>query len=158
MDFDSILPHVGGFGRYQKFVIICVLLPAAIPCAFHAYSQLFIASRPDHWCAVPELYKWYSEYPEILKNLSIPFEYRDGSFRHSECRVYVRNYSEISRNIETNGSEFLNELLTAGQNLTTTDCKNGWIYERHLFESTVITQVYWAKLQPFSNVVIKYGL
>lgn len=36
MDFDSVLPDVGAFGPYQKYIII-TLLPAVLPCAFHAY-------------------------------------------------------------------------------------------------------------------------
>lgn len=68
MDFDKVLSDVGSFGLYQK-VIISVLMPAVLPCAFHAYSQLFIASMPDHWCRVPELEKWTSFIPNIIKNL-----------------------------------------------------------------------------------------
>jgi len=37
MDFDAVLPEVGSFGLYQKLVICLVLLPAILPCAFHAY-------------------------------------------------------------------------------------------------------------------------
>lgn len=88
MDFDSILPDVGSFGLFQKLVIT-MLLPAVLPCAFHAYrylfllkfriikevifeiifSQLFIASRQNHWCRVPELEPWVQDYPELVKNI-----------------------------------------------------------------------------------------
>lgn len=37
MDFDEVLKEVGAFGLYQKIIICSVLLPAALPCAFHAY-------------------------------------------------------------------------------------------------------------------------
>lgn len=42
MAFDDVLNDVGSFGLYQKFVI-GILMPAVLPCAFHAYRyQLFI--------------------------------------------------------------------------------------------------------------------
>lgn len=68
MDFDAVLPDVGSFGIYQK-LIITMLLPAVLPCAFHAYSQLFIASRQPHWCRIPELEPWALDYADIVKNL-----------------------------------------------------------------------------------------
>lgn len=67
MDFDAILEDVGEFGRYQKLVIYLVLLPAVIPCGFHAYAQLFMAADVKHWCKVPELEAL--DNPELAKNL-----------------------------------------------------------------------------------------
>ena len=55
MDFDNILPDVGEYGKYQKLMVWFVLLPGMIPCGFHAYNQLFMATVPKHQCLVPEL-------------------------------------------------------------------------------------------------------
>ncbi|KAF2364329.1 Major facilitator sugar transporter-like [Trinorchestia longiramus] len=57
LDFDDLLPHVGEFGKYQKLLVFLVCLPACIPCGIHAFSQLFMAPVPEHWCKVggPEL-------------------------------------------------------------------------------------------------------
>lgn len=55
MDLDEVLPVVGEFGKYQKLLLFLVCLPACIPCGFCAFSQLFMADVPDHWCKVPQL-------------------------------------------------------------------------------------------------------
>lgn len=67
MDVDDILLMVGDFGKYQKLILWLVLLPGVIPCGFHAYNQIFMASIPDHWCYVPELEKLSNK--ELIKNL-----------------------------------------------------------------------------------------
>ena len=46
MDFDDILPDVGEYGKYQQLMVWLVLLPGMIPCGFHAYNQLFMATVP----------------------------------------------------------------------------------------------------------------
>lgn len=132
MDFDSVLPDVGSFGVYQKLVIIFVLLPALIPCAFHAYSQLFIAARPDYWCAAPDE---LAEFPVgVAKNASIPRVLRDGQWRYAQCQMYDQNYSRIA------------ELLRRGLNIEVEaveadvrPCER-WSYDRSVFGSTVISE------------------
>lgn len=50
MDFDKILIDFGEYGPYQKQLIWLIVLPCVLPCGFHAYNQLFMASTPEHWC------------------------------------------------------------------------------------------------------------
>ncbi|KAJ8867927.1 hypothetical protein PR048_031736 [Dryococelus australis] len=69
MDLDAILPDVGEFGAYQQLLLWLVLLPAVLPNAFHAYNQLFMASRPDHWCRHPALDAPSNLSVEVVKQL-----------------------------------------------------------------------------------------
>lgn len=69
MEFDNVLSEIGEFGTYQKLVIYLVLLPAVLPCGFHAYAQLFMAADPDHWCKIPELEKWDETNTNLIKNI-----------------------------------------------------------------------------------------
>lgn len=55
LDFDDFLPHIGEFGRYQKFLFF-LMLPFAFFVAFTYFSQIFITLVPEkHWCRIPEL-------------------------------------------------------------------------------------------------------
>lgn len=141
MDFDSVLPDVGSFGLYQKLVICFVLLPALIPCAFHAYSQLFIAARPNHWCHITELESWVNEpiYTDFIKDISIPLEIRDGKLRHSKCEMYTRNYTQI-RDMLAQRTPLSYVRSSIEQINTTVPCTNGWNYDSSIFTSTVISE------------------
>ena len=55
MDFDDILPDVGEYGKYQKLMVWFVFLPGMIPCGFHAYNQLFMATIPKSHCFIANL-------------------------------------------------------------------------------------------------------
>ncbi|XP_063704747.1 beta-alanine transporter [Culicoides brevitarsis] len=142
MDFDSVLPDVGAFGLYQKLVICFVLLPALIPCAFHAYSQLFIAARPEHWCRIPELATWENDanFSDFVKELSIPMEMRDGKMRFSKCEMFARNYSEIRELLTQNVPMSFVRNSVEGSNVSTISCKNGWNFDESVFKATVISE------------------
>lgn len=148
MDFDNVLNDVGAFGLYQK-LIIAVLMPAVLPCAFHAYSQLFIASMPNHWCRIPELEQWSSRMPNLVKNLSIPLMQRDGQMKYSQCQMYSRNYTDIVGFLHTtdtslindNGEFYFEPLDYAAANFEIVDCKHGWVYDRTMFPNTVVMEV-----------------
>lgn len=166
MDFDTILDEVGSFGIYQKVVICFVLLPAALPCAFHAYrwnnyiiivytcfqliynwpcSQLFIAATPKHWCRVPELDPWALDYMHLVKNLSIPLVLKNGEYQYSECEMYKRNYTEIVRYLEHRAPMDLIfgrvQSIEDPTGAPIIKCNNGWKYDKSMYPVTVASEV-----------------
>lgn len=55
MDFDDLLPHIGEFGTYQKWLFV-LMIPFAFSVAFVYFTQIFLTLVPEeHWCRVPEL-------------------------------------------------------------------------------------------------------
>ncbi|XP_045766774.1 beta-alanine transporter [Maniola jurtina] len=131
MDFDAILEDVGEFGRYQKLVIYFILLPAVIPCGFHAYAQLFMAADVQHWCRVPELEAL--EDPELARNISIPLELKNEQLEYSSCTMYNLNYTDIVSNypnIEDNQDK----------QVETIPCSDGWVYEMNTYKNTVVIE------------------
>lgn len=137
MDFDSLLPEIGAFGRYQKILIGVVLIPTVFPCAFQAYSQLFIAATPDHFCRIPELDDWFDKFPDQVRGVAIPsIALKTGELKFDRCRMFDRNYTEINENFE----EFISGNRTKSAPLV--NCRNGWHYDKVLYPSTVVTKVY----------------
>ena len=47
MKFDSVLPLIGEFGRYQKRVYLLLCLPA-ISCALHKLAWVFLGAKVAH--------------------------------------------------------------------------------------------------------------
>lgn len=140
MDYDSLLPLVGAFGRYQKILIGVVLVPTVFPCAFQAYSQLFIAATPNHWCRTPALDQWLATHPDLVRELSIPSTVQaNGQVRYEQCSMFQRNYTEIN-------GRFL-EYVATGVGGNSSDraplvpCRDGWQYDRTLYPSTVVSEV-----------------
>lgn len=135
MDYDVLLPEIGAFGRYQKILIGIVLIPTVFPCAWNAYSQLFIAAIPGHHCRVPELDGWFEKYPELVKQLTIPVE--GSSLKYSQCEVFNRNYTEINARFQ--------DIVDSNWNVSSAEgivkCQNGWHYDQTLYPSTAASQV-----------------
>ncbi|XP_063363529.1 beta-alanine transporter [Cydia amplana] len=121
MDFDAILEDVGGWGRYQKLVVYGVLLPAVLPCGFHAYAQLFMAAELPHWCAPPPHLD-----PQDARNLSIPMELRNGVLQYSQCSMYELN-SSLSQ-------------LPEPADRRVVPCTHGWHYDRSVYKNTVVSE------------------
>ena len=53
-DFDDILEHVGGWGRFQYFTTLVFFLFNMF-LGYVYYSPILTVFTPPHWCAVPDL-------------------------------------------------------------------------------------------------------
>ncbi|XP_030746829.1 beta-alanine transporter isoform X2 [Sitophilus oryzae] len=130
MDLDEILPSIGEFGKYQKLVVWFILLPAVFPCGFNAYSQLFMATVPNHWCRLPNASG--VDY-DLLKNISIPFEsHANNKSKFSQCLMYDLNYDSI--NIVNAAA------IDRIRNGSTVLCKNGWTYDVDDVRQSVVSE------------------
>lgn len=55
VDFDDLLPYIGSFGTYQKYLFL-LMAPYTVFYVFVYFTQIFITLIPnDYWCNVPEL-------------------------------------------------------------------------------------------------------
>lgn len=91
-DFDDILPYVGGFGLFQKRMLL-ISLPINCFLAVVYMAQIYQTLVPEHWCFIPELSDL--EDPDVRRNLSIPLEERDGRLVYSRCRRYDVNLTQV---------------------------------------------------------------
>ncbi|XP_023230328.1 carcinine transporter-like [Centruroides sculpturatus] len=127
MDFDDVLPHIGGYGRYQIFFFSFIVIPSNILSGFGYINFLFVSGIPDHWCFVPEL-QFLSL--ELQKNLSIPTEEVDGTRRYSKCLMFDVNYTQI-----------LQYYNNSRRNWPKVKCRHGWNYERSVYDTTLISEM-----------------
>ncbi|XP_014665354.1 PREDICTED: organic cation transporter protein-like isoform X2 [Priapulus caudatus] len=129
LDFDDVLPHIGGWGKYQKLLFWLICVPAALPCAFHGFVQVFMNAIPPHWCHVPEL----AGFPlEAQKNLSLPYEEQLGELVPSQCNMYDIDYVQLVRE---------NVTWVANVSWPKVPCTRGWRYEHKLYDETVTTEM-----------------
>ncbi|XP_055844858.1 carcinine transporter-like [Episyrphus balteatus] len=127
IDFDDLLPMVGEFGLYQKFLFVC-MIPFAFFVAFVYFAQIFITLVPEeHWCSVPEL-----EHLDVTERLalSIPLE-ADG---YSKCSMYGVNFTEM----------LAKGIKVADPSWPIVPCQRGWTYNfTEIPYETVATEQNW---------------
>ncbi|XP_058469882.1 organic cation transporter protein [Solea solea] len=119
MNFDEILCHIGGFGRFQKTLYVWICLPQ-IFLAFHMLVSVFTGAAPPHLC---------------------------GSTRPSAAAPAFSNFSlvtvpdgrpELSCTFSLNHSDSVTTETTNRQ--PTGRCQGGWDYSTETFKSTVVTE------------------
>ena len=67
-DFDDILDHVGGWGRFQYQITVVNLLFNMF-LGYVYYSPILTVFTPPHWCAVPQLGNLSQD---LRREISIP--------------------------------------------------------------------------------------
>ncbi|OQV25356.1 Carcinine [Hypsibius exemplaris] len=131
MDFDVILGDVGEFGRYQKLLLVFVILPACLPGGFHGFSQIFSVATPeDYWCRIPNADIYNLSTGEVHQML--PFD--NVTKQHSRCKMYDVNYAKalLYKNYT--------ELRGHTPPFSEVSCKHGWDFNHTAYQSTVVTE------------------
>ncbi|XP_075043848.1 solute carrier family 22 member 20-like [Mixophyes fleayi] len=122
MGFNDLLQTVGGLGCFQVLNTAMLLIPMFFM-ASHNFLQNFTAAIPTHRCRLPALDNSTSIDNQSILAAFIPF---DGNQNSKSCLQYKN--SELA--IWTNGT-FKNN---------TEPCKDGWVYDKSVFSSTIVTE------------------
>ncbi|KAH8259314.1 hypothetical protein KR026_002200 [Drosophila bipectinata] len=127
LDFDDILPLIGEFGRYQKFLFIC-MIPFSFFVAFVYFSQIFLTLIPEqHWCHVPEL-----DGLDVEARLALSIPMVNGEYNN--CYMYDVNYTEV----------LAQGKVMADPKWPRVKCRHGWSYNfTEIPYSTVATEQNW---------------
>ncbi|EEB16195.1 organic cation transporter, putative [Pediculus humanus corporis] len=130
LDLDDVLPEIGEFGKYQKYLFWFVCLPACIPCGFCAFNQIFMSGVPEHWCKIPSLMNLQ---PEKRKQLGIPLEDEENHI-YSSCFRF--NLSWINFTFLDDYENMSDVTSSSGKNVE--PCFDGWEYNKSTIESSVV--------------------
>ncbi|XP_075692936.1 solute carrier family 22 member 6-A-like [Rhinoderma darwinii] len=122
MGFNDLLEIVGGQGRFQVINTTVLLIPMLFM-ACHNFLQNFSAAIPAHRCWIPGVDNTTANYNQSNLVAFIPLHGDQNAksctrFRNSEL-LYWKNYT-IKNNTEL--------------------CKDGWVYDKSAFSSTIVTE------------------
>jgi len=123
MGYDDVIPHLGGFGRYQRRIYILVCLPAIL-CAFHKLAGVFLQAKPNHRCVLPFEDGTNATYEYDRWNMSYPFD--DLTNKTSTCKYFISNFTE----------EYFAENIPATESI---EC-NKWYYDKSKFDTSIVTE------------------
>ncbi|KAH8018611.1 hypothetical protein HPB51_009050 [Rhipicephalus microplus] len=134
MDLDELLPEIGAFGPYQKWIYFLLCIPATLPSVFTLFSSIFVSATPRHWCRVPEMEALKGRFsPELLVSISIP-QRTNGVFE--SCLMYDLNYTALVHRALDEGT-----LPQPNESWAMRACDNGWVYDTTYYDDTLVTQV-----------------
>ncbi|CAH2325227.1 solute carrier family 22 member 20-like [Pelobates cultripes] len=122
MGFNDILENIGGISRFQILHTAMLLLPMFFM-ACHNFLQNFTAAVPAHHCKVALMDNGTGEYGSVDFSPFIPV---DENQKPNTCLRYREAHLDIWTN---------NSLPNS-----TEPCDDGWVYDKSVFSSTIITE------------------
>lgn len=134
MEFDDLLPEIGEFGPYQKWIYFLLCIPATLPSVFTLFNSIFISATPDHWCRVPELDLLNGSFTnDTLKMLFIP---KTAAEEFENCEMYDLNYTAIVLDVLAGGTVPSPDPFWPRKR-----CEHGWNFDTTYFDNTLVTEV-----------------
>ncbi|XP_077915229.1 solute carrier family 22 member 20-like, partial [Halichoerus grypus] len=122
MAFTDLLDSLGGVGRFQLVCTALLLLPCAL-LACHNFLQNFTAAVPGHHCRGPV-------------NHTVAATNRSGGWLRATVPLDQLGAPEPCRRF-TEPQWALLSPNTSGHGAATEGCKDGWVYDRSVFPSTI---------------------
>lgn len=126
MAFTDLLDALGGVGRFQFVYTALLLLPCGL-LACHTFLQNFTAAAPPHYCQRP------ANHTEATTNDS-------GAWLRATIPLNQHGVPEPCQRY-TEPQWALLKSNTSSLGLATEDCKDGWVYDRSIFPSTIVMEV-----------------
>uniref|UniRef100_A0A8C8R5Z1 Major facilitator superfamily (MFS) profile domain-containing protein n=1 Tax=Pelusios castaneus TaxID=367368 RepID=A0A8C8R5Z1_9SAUR len=135
MTFAELLEQVGSMGHFQIIHVMLLVLPILLM-ASHNILQNFTAATPRHHChiAVVANYTCNDNFTDLLAcqellRVSIPM---DVNQQPEKCLRFISPQWQFLLDA--------NATTTNGSEMDTEPCQDGWIYDRSVFTSTIITE------------------
>ncbi|EDM12548.1 gene model 963, (NCBI) (predicted) [Rattus norvegicus] len=125
MAFTDLLDALGGVGRFQLVYTALLLLPCGL-LACHTFLQNFTAAAPPHHCQHP------ANYTEATTNDS-------GAWLRATIPLNQHGVPEPCQRY-TEPQWALLEPNTSSHGVATEGCKDGWVYDRSIFPSTIVME------------------
>ncbi|KAM4017103.1 solute carrier family 22 member 6-A-like [Anomaloglossus baeobatrachus] len=122
MGFNDVLEIVGGLGRFQVINTAMLFIPM-IFMASHSFLQNFSAAIPAHRCRIPGVDNSTVIYNQSDLAAFIPLDENQNAKR---CLRFTN-----SEHLYWKNGTFQRE---------TECCKDGWVYDRSAFSSTIVTE------------------
>uniref|UniRef100_A0A8C3IGK1 Major facilitator superfamily (MFS) profile domain-containing protein n=1 Tax=Chrysemys picta bellii TaxID=8478 RepID=A0A8C3IGK1_CHRPI len=147
MSFAELLDHVGGMGRFQIIYAILLAIPVFMMDS-HNLLQNFTAATSEHHCQVhininntPYTNLTEKLAAKDLLRVSIPM---DSNLQPEKCHRFVTTQWQL---LDSNAT------VTNLTELETEPCADGWVYDKSIFTSTIITEWDLVCLTPTLNTL-----
>nr|XP_006990880.1 solute carrier family 22 member 7 isoform X1 [Peromyscus maniculatus bairdii] len=131
MGFEELLDKVGGFGPFQLRNLALLALPRVVV-PMHFLLPIFMASVPDHHCALPGAPANLT-HQDLWLEAHLPRE-TDGSFSSCLRFEHPQPLANTTLGTEAHGSG-----ESEGEP-STVPCSQGWEYDHSEFSSTTATE------------------
>nr|XP_046149178.1 solute carrier family 22 member 6-A-like [Oncorhynchus gorbuscha] len=152
MNFDEILSHIGGFGKFQKILYVWICLPQVL-LAFHMLISVFTGAVPPHLCRSNNT-TWALAASSDAFNFSLVTGPDDDPDLSCSAPGGVPSTPLAQLNHST--------ALALSDDHVTGVCQGGWEFSKETFHSTVATE--WdlvcdnANLNNIGSSIYMFGL